>query len=32
MIKQIVLWGLVVAFGLLWMSRRGNRRSKKAGN
>ena len=31
MVKQIVLWGLVVAFGLLWMSRRGSRR-KKAGN
>jgi hypothetical protein len=26
--KQIVLYGLVVAFGLLWMTRRGNRRKK----
>ena len=31
--KQVLIWGLVVAFGLLWMSRRGqNKRSKKAGN
>lgn len=31
MMKQIILWGLVVAFGLLWMSRRNGRR-KKTGN
>ena len=31
--KQVLLWGVVVAFGLLWMSRRNGRRSsKKAGN
>jgi hypothetical protein len=30
--KQIVLWGIVVAFGLMWMTRRSGRRSKKAGN
>ena len=29
--KQILLYGLVVAFGLLWMSRRNGRR-KKAGS
>ena len=22
MVKQIIVWGLVVAFGLLWMTRR----------
>jgi hypothetical protein len=26
--KQLVLYGLVVAFGLMWMTRRGNRRKK----
>lgn len=26
--KQMVLWGLVVGFGLMWMTRRGNRRKK----
>ena len=26
--KQIVLYGLVVAFGLMWMTRRGSRRKK----
>lgn len=26
--KQMILWGLVVGFGLMWMSRRGNRRKK----
>ena len=26
--KQIVLYGVVVAFGLLWMTRRANRRKK----
>ena len=31
MMKQIILWALVVGLGLLWMSRRSNRR-KKAGN
>jgi hypothetical protein len=30
--KQILLWGLVVGFGLMWMSRRNSRRGKKAGN
>jgi hypothetical protein len=31
--KQILIWGLVVAFGLLWMSRRSqNKRTKKTGN
>lgn len=31
MMKQIILWALVVGLGLLWMSRRNGRR-KKAGN
>ena len=31
MMKQIVLWALVVGLGLLWMSRRKGRQ-KKAGN
>ena len=30
--KQIILYALVVAIGLMWMSRRNGRRSKKAGN
>ena len=30
--KQILLYGLVVAFGLMWMSRRKSRRGKKAGS
>ncbi len=29
MLKQIVVWGLVVAFGLLWMTRRAaNKKSR----
>jgi len=24
----MILWGLVVGFGLMWMTRRGNRRKK----
>ena len=29
MMKQILVWGLVVAFGLLWMSRRaGNKKTR----
>jgi hypothetical protein len=28
--KQIVLWGLVVGLGLLWMTRRGNNKRRKA--
>lgn len=28
MVKQIIVWGLVVAFGLLWMTRRGSRRGR----
>jgi hypothetical protein len=29
MMIKIVLWGLVVAFGLMWLSRRaGNRRAR----
>jgi hypothetical protein len=26
MVLKIVLWGLVVAFGLMWLSRRSSRR------
>lgn len=28
MIKQIVVWGLVVAFGLLWLTRRSANKKK----
>jgi hypothetical protein len=29
MLKQLIVWGLVVAFGLLWLSRRStNKRSR----
>jgi hypothetical protein len=29
MLKQIVIWGLVVAFGLLWMTRKAaNKKSR----
>ena len=28
MLKQIVVWGLVVAFGLLWMTRRAANKKK----
>jgi hypothetical protein len=29
MVMKIVLWGLVVAFGLMWLSRRsGNRKAR----
>ena len=27
--KQIVLWGLVVGLGLLWMTRRSNNKRRK---
>jgi hypothetical protein len=26
--KQIIIWGLVVAFGLLWMTRRSARKGR----
>lgn len=32
MLMKIVLWGLVVAFGLMWLSRRNANRSKRAGH
>jgi len=28
MLKQMIIWGLVVAFGLLWMSRRAANKKK----
>ncbi len=31
MVKQIVVWGLVVAFGLLWMSRKAANRKSRPG-
>lgn len=31
MVLKIVLWALVVAFGLMWMSRRSANRGKRAG-
>jgi hypothetical protein len=31
MLKQIVVWGLVVAFGLLWLTRRAANRRHRPG-
>jgi hypothetical protein len=31
MIKQIIVWGLVVAFGLLWLSRRSANKKSRPG-
>jgi hypothetical protein len=32
MLMKIVLWALVVAFGLMWLSRRSANRNKRAGH